>query len=203
MSIMWSLMKISRGQQFSLVLCVLCLIVQWSCHCSAEDQAHGPSITATNTNRAHPDVPSTIKSSLDKSNVTATPEVSNTSAPNSSAQSSSNQLTTESDINETGVIFQGNQSIPSVFNSTESISTNLSSTTHSDSFNGRNGAKSEMQDKIKHSKTNQPVVLISLLTCGLILAAIILAAYYRVNKRSWSPQSKRLRTNQMHMRSQD
>uniref|UniRef100_UPI00398E8CA7 uncharacterized protein cd34 isoform X2 n=1 Tax=Pristiophorus japonicus TaxID=55135 RepID=UPI00398E8CA7 len=189
MSVMWSLVNISKGQQFSLMLCALCLIVQWSCHCSAEDPVHSINLGAQS------DVTSTIENKLNTSIAiaTAAPGDSNTSALRS-AENSSDQIR----IDVTTL-----QSTQNMLNHGDIILTTLSSTTDYKFIERGTNSNLGMQGDSKPSKADQPVVLISLLTCGLIVAAMILAAYYRMHKRSWTPQSKRLRTNQMHMRSQN
>ncbi|XP_072419704.1 uncharacterized protein cd34 isoform X2 [Chiloscyllium punctatum] len=172
MSITWNLINISKGQQFSLMLCVLYLIVQWNCQCSAEDKVTQPTITEAMNNNVT-DVPST-----------------NASAPNTSTESSTGRLITNSPVNDNVTPDR-----PDHAETTASHSTILSTT--------KNGSEKRKQPAEKHSKTGSPKVLISLLVCGLLLAGIITTAYYRMNKQTWSPQSKRLRTNQMRMRSQN
>ncbi|XP_067913809.1 uncharacterized protein [Heterodontus francisci] len=190
MSIMWSLVNISKEQQFSLMLYALCLIVQWSCHCSAKEQATlaNPSITTAKNISAQSDVPSTTKSILDKYGGL------NTSTENSIFELSDDQG------NATTPILQSSKSTLSKLHYTE---TTVIPGADSGSSNEKTGEIPKMQTEGRHNKASQPVVLISLIFCGLFLAATIMAVYYRLNKRTWSPNSKRLRTNQMHMRSQN
>ncbi|XP_043572643.1 uncharacterized protein LOC122563184 isoform X2 [Chiloscyllium plagiosum] len=171
MSITWNLINISKGQQFSLILCVLYLIVQWNCQCSAQHKITQPTSSEAMNNNVT-DVPST-----------------NASAPNTSTENSTGRLITNGPVNDNVT--------PDRPDHAETTATNqLPFTTKSESVKVKQPVK-------EHSKTGSPKVLISLLVCGLLLAAIILTAYYRMNKQTWSPQSKRLRTNQMRMRSQN
>ncbi|XP_048409302.1 uncharacterized protein LOC125462884 [Stegostoma tigrinum] len=158
MSITWSLMNISKGQQFSLMLCVLCLIVQWNCQCSAQQQA---------------------------TNSTSTPAVNNSitdeSALNTSTENSTSRSITDGQVTAT-VTLHGH-------NHTEATPR---PTTDSPPLIGKNGSAKGKQTAKEHSKPGSPKVLISLLVSGLFLAAMILVGHYQMNKRSQSPQSKRL-----------
>ncbi|XP_072887037.1 uncharacterized protein cd34 [Hemitrygon akajei] len=63
MSIFWNLVNVSKGQRFTLMLCVLGLIVQRSCHCS-EETTETSKITYT------PGVNSTTDNSTQEINAT-------------------------------------------------------------------------------------------------------------------------------------
>ncbi|XP_078402710.1 uncharacterized protein cd34 [Cetorhinus maximus] len=167
---MWSLVNISKGHQFSLMLCALCLIAQWSCHSSAQAIDTTPTVAAAKNNNTQSGVPSTIKSTLNNS------EDLSTLAENLTIQSRTDNLisTTSGRINP------------------ESEISHLETTSLPAKVNGANVPKSEMQDGKIYSKAGPPKVLIALLVCGLCLAAIILAVHYWMNKRTWSPQTKRL-----------
>ncbi|XP_062922464.1 uncharacterized protein LOC134355878 [Mobula hypostoma] len=67
MATFWSLVNVSKGQQFTLMLCVLSLIVQWSCHCSGEGMEANK---IANTS----DVNSTTANTTQYSNVTTSTE---------------------------------------------------------------------------------------------------------------------------------
>ncbi|XP_078098391.1 uncharacterized protein cd34 [Mustelus asterias] len=162
---MWSLVKISKGQQVSLILCALCVIDQWSCHSSAV-------ITTTNP----PERNNSTQSDINQGDLSG---VLNNSTEN---------ITQPTD--ETTTTYLTHTTEPA--SQPSHIETHFSPTINSKSNNWGFGTKSEMQSDKPYSKAGPPNVLIALLVCGLVFAAILLAVYYRMNKRSWSPQSKRL-----------
>ncbi|XP_060701431.1 uncharacterized protein cd34 isoform X2 [Hemiscyllium ocellatum] len=175
MSITWNLINISKGQQFSL-MCVLYLIVQWNCQCSALVTTTQPTSTEAMINNVT-DVLST-----------------NASAPNISTENSTVRLITSGPVNDN--VTPGR----SVHAETTARHSTIQPSSSGENVSVKGKGKQSVEE---HSKTGTPKVLIILLVCGLLLAAIILIVYYRMNKQTWSPQSKRLRTNQMRMRSQN
>ncbi|XP_072336382.1 uncharacterized protein cd34 isoform X2 [Scyliorhinus torazame] len=172
---MWSLVNISKGQQLSLTLCVLCLIDQWSCHGSAQ---------TTNTTN--------LPGKNDSAQLSVVTSTINTLNISVNASDSSENSTIKPTPGPIEPISELNHD-----------KTTLNLETNSKPINEGSAVKSEVQGGKMVSKAGPPKVLIALIVSGLCLAAIILAVYKQMNKRTWSPQSKRLRTNQMHMRSQN
>ncbi|XP_038676120.1 uncharacterized protein LOC119978510 isoform X2 [Scyliorhinus canicula] len=174
---MWSLVNISKGQQLSLILCVLCLIDQWSCHGSAQ------TTNTTNLPGKNDSAQLNVTSPLNALNISVNASAStenSTIKPTTVQQSNSIEPTSE--LNH---------------------AKNTSDLEKNSEHNERSGVKSDVQGSQMSHKAGPPKVLIALIVSGLCLAAIILVVYKQMNKRTWSPQSKRLRTNQMHMRSQN
>ncbi|XP_078276636.1 uncharacterized protein LOC144605359 [Rhinoraja longicauda] len=170
MSVLWCQENESKGPGLTFILCLLGLLVQWGCHSSAES-------TVT---------PST--------NVTANYTIDNQMAAFGSNTSTANISRSGAEESEFEPTDDG-KSVEGSFISMDKGLTPLQSPedqqqTGQGHENQQRTEQGQMQGE--SSREGTKVVFISLLVCGLLVGAAILAGSYMSSRKNRSPPSRRL-----------